>query len=407
MQNTNNCHQKKKKNSQQNMEKKVDVKNTMQIHSKAKVEFYKTYLERYVAILCQSQYIRRIRIYDVFCGMGIYEDGGKGSPVVAYDTIRGIYEAHNIKNKTEIELVVNDKSEARIEKVKEYIDQNKHSYCNVRPYNLEISQLLKVIVPEINNTPADTRNLVFIDPYGYKDIKKELLLELMKNGRTEVILFLPISHMQRFTNVAIQDEESITQYEPLREFVFSFFPDTDHPIRQNTVKAIDYINYVANAIKFNNKFFATSYFIERDKANYFALFFMSSNIFGFEKILETKWKLDEEHGGGFRLPEKEQTIDMFADEFALETKNENARRLRNILEEALKSPKTNNDIYELVVRNEFLPKHANEVLKELQNTNPKFSVMDITTGKKARKNAFYLTYKNYTSNPIVIMQIES
>ena len=28
---------------------KLDVKNTMQIHSKAKVDFYKTYLERYVA----------------------------------------------------------------------------------------------------------------------------------------------------------------------------------------------------------------------------------------------------------------------------------------------------------------------------------------------------------------------
>ena len=385
---------------------KVDVKKTMQIHSKAKVDFYKTYLERYVAILCQSPYIQHIRIYDVFCGMGIYEDGGKGSPIVAYDTIKNIYEAHNISNNTEIELVVNDKSEARIEKVKEYIESNKHSYCTVRPYNYDINQLLEIIVPEINNTPSDTRNLFFIDPYGYKDIKKDLLLELMKNGYTEVILFLPISHMQRFTNAAIQDEESITQYDPLRDFVYSFFPNTDHPIRQNTVKAKDYINYVANALKFNDKFYATSYYIERDKANIFALFFMSSNIFGFEKILETKWKLDEEHGGGFRLPEKDQTLDMFAEEFALETKNENARRLRKIIEEALKSPKNNNDIYELVVRNEFLPKHANEVLKDLQNTNPKFSVIDISTGKKARKGAFYLTYKNYNSAPVVIMQIE-
>lgn len=326
----------------------------------------------------------------------------KVAPLWRMIPLRGIYEAHNITNKTEIELVVNDISKARVEKVKKYVNLNKHSYCNVRPYNLEINQLLEVIVPEINNTPADARNLVFIDPYGYKDIKKELLLELMKNGRTEVILFLPISHMQRFTNAAIQDEDAIIQYEPLREFVYSFFPDTNHPIRQNTVKAMDYINYVANALKFNNKFFATSYFIERDKANIFALYFMSSNILGFEKILKTKWKLDEEHGGGFRLPEKEQTIDMFADEFALETKNENARRLRKIMEEALKSPKTNNEVYELVVRNEFLPKHANEVLKDLQNTNPKFSVIDISTGKKARKNAFYLSNKE----PVVTMQIE-
>ena len=68
--------------------KKQNVKNTMQLHSQAKVSFYKTYLERYLAILCTSPYIKHINIYDVFCGMGIYDDGGKGSPVVAYDTIK-------------------------------------------------------------------------------------------------------------------------------------------------------------------------------------------------------------------------------------------------------------------------------------------------------------------------------
>ena len=383
---------------------KQNVKNTMQIHSKAKVDFYKTYLERYVAILCQSQYIRHIRIYDVFCGMGIYEDGGKGSPVVAYDTIKGIYETHHIANNTDITLTINDISTERIAKVNEYIDSHKHSYCTVRPFNFDISRLLDKIVPEIDTTSNDTRNLVFIDPYGYKDIKKELLLSLMNNGYTEVILFLPISHMQRFTNAAIQDEESISQYEPLRNFVYSFFPDENHPIRQNTVKAKDYIQYIADALKFGNQYFATSYYIERDKANYFALFFMSSNIFGFEKILETKWKLDEEHGGGFKLPES--TGNLFAEEFAIEAKNENASKLKGILEDALKRPLTNNDVYELVVRNEFLPKHANEVLKEMQATNPKFKVVNIITGEKARKNAFYLSYKQYNSEPVVKMQIE-
>lgn len=385
---------------------KLDVKNTMQIHSKAKVDFYKTYLERYVAILCQSQYIHHIRIYDVFCGMGIYEDGGKGSPVVAYDTIKGIYDTHKISNNTDIILTINDISEARIARVNEYIEANKHSFCRVRPFNLPIEKLLERIVPEISATPADTRNLVFIDPYGYKDINKELLLNLMANGRSEVILFLPISHMQRFTNAALQDEESIIQYEPLRNFVYSFFPNNTHPIRQNTVTAKEYIQYIADALKFGGRFFATSYYIERDKANTFALFFMSSNIFGFEKILETKWKLDEGHGGGFRLPEKELTLNMFEKEFALETKNKNAQRLKEILEEALRTPKSNKEIYELVLRNEFLPKHANEVLKNLQDTNSKFQVLDYHTGEKARKGSFYLSYKYYNSNPVVKMHIK-
>lgn len=128
---------------------------------------------------------------------------------------------------------------------------------------------------------------------------------------------------------------------------------------------------------------------------------MSSNIFGFQKILETKWELDEEHGGGFKLPEA--TSNLFAEEFALEAKNENARKLKGILEAALKRPLTNKDVYELVLRNEFLPKHANEVLKEIQNTNHKFKVIEYSTGKRARKNAFYL---QHNSEPIVIMQIE-
>lgn len=385
---------------------KIDVKNTMQIHSRAKVDFYKTYLEMYVSILCQSQYIKHIRIYDVFCGMGIYEDGGKGSPIVAYETIKGVYDAHKISNETDIVLTINDISKERIAKVEDYIEANKHSYCRIRPYNLDIEKLLEKIIPEISATPKDTRNLVFIDPYGYKDIKKELLLNLMANGRTEVILFLPISHMQRFTNAAMQDDDSVTQYEPLRKFVYSFFPDESHPIRQNTVKAKEYIQYIADALKFEDKFYTTSYYIERDKANIFALFFMSSNIFGFEKVLETKWKLDEEHGGGFRLPDKDQTLNMFANEFAIETKNENARKLRKILVDALQTPKTNNEIYELVLRNEFLPRHANEVLKEMQDVNANFNVLNYKTGEKARKNSFYLSHKYYKSEPVVYMYIE-
>ena len=103
----------------------------------------------------------------------------------------------------------------------------------------------------------------------------------------------------------------------------------------------------------------------------------------------------------------ETTGNLFAEEFALEAKTENARKLKGILETALKRPLTNNDVYELVVRNEFLPKHANEVLKDMQATNPKFKVVNIITGEKARKNAFYLSYKQYNSEPVVKMQIES
>lgn len=380
------------------------VKNTLQIHSQAKIDFYKTYLERYLAILCKSQYIRNINIYDVFCGKGIYDDGGKGSPIVAYETIKKTFESFTFKTETNITLIVNDISEERISTVKDYISKNEHPYCFVKPYNLDVDDLFKVIIPAINQSSNDTRNLVFIDPYGYKNIKKELLFDLMKNGKTEVILFLPISHMQRFTNVAIQDEDDIAQYVPLRDFVYSFFPNPEHPIRQNSVSAKEYIKYISDSLRFGNKFFTTSYFIERDKSNYFALFFMSSHIYGFEKILDVKWTLDEDHGGGFKLPE--YTGNLFANEFALEAKNENAKRLQSILIDFLKKPRTNNDIYEKVLINEYLPKHATNVLKKIQEENNKLHVEDIHSGRPARKGSFYLSYKYYNSEPVIKIYIE-
>lgn len=88
---------------------------------------------------------------------------------------------------------------------------------------------------------------------------------------------------------------------------------------------------------------------------------------------------------------------------ALESKQNNAFRLKKLLEEYLKKGRTNIEVYEFVLRNEFLPKHATEVLKCIQKENPKFKIFDMTRDHSAQKGAFYIRH-----NPIklVIMEIE-
>lgn len=382
---------------------KNDVKNTMQIHSQAKVEFYKKYLERYLVILCAAPSIKHINIYDVFCGMGIYDDGKKGSPIVAYETISELYNCGNIKPGTEITLIINDKEKDRIDKVMEYISKHEYPYCKVEPYNLDIEEMFQEILPRINDSSSDTRNLVFIDPYGYKNISRNLICGLMENRKTEIILFLPISHMQRFTDVAVKDEKEMAQYKPLRDFIDGFFPDLNHPIRQNTVSVKEYIRYVTEALRLDSDIYTTSFYLERDKnkSTFFALFFISPNIYGFEKILEVKWGLDEEAGRGFNIPER--IGDLFEKEMALESKQNNALRLKKLLEEHLSKGRTNKEVYEFVLRNEFLPKHANEVLKSIQKENPKFKVYDMTRDHSAQKGAFYI---KHNPTKLVIMEIE-
>ena len=70
----------------------LDPQKNLLLHSKAKVDFYKKYLEKYLGILFQSTYIEEINIYDLFCGIGIYENGKKGSPIVAFECIKNLKE---------------------------------------------------------------------------------------------------------------------------------------------------------------------------------------------------------------------------------------------------------------------------------------------------------------------------
>jgi three-Cys-motif partner protein len=359
---------------------KTDVKNTMQIHSQAKVEFYSAYLSRYLQILCKSPYITQINIFDVFCGTGVYEDGNKGSPVVAFDDIIKIKDAN-----TRISLIINDKEKDKIARVKSYIENQNNKTCNVEYFNLDIEEMFEKVYTRVSQTSQNARNLIFIDPYGYKDIRNDILYKLMENGKTEIILFLPISHMHRFTQAAMQDE-SIVQYMPLRKFINSFFSE-NHPIRTEKLQVMEYISHIAKALKYADNFFTTSYYIERDKTNYFALFFMTSHEYGFEKILEVKWELDENAGRGFTLPEAPGFFDDF---IAEQTKNDSFKRLESILINALESPKTNRQIYKLTLANEYLPKHTNEIFKRWQAEKNNFKVYQRNGGKEARKNAFYL-----------------
>jgi three-Cys-motif partner protein len=182
------------------MKQRSDAKKQMLLHSQAKVEFYSEYLKRYLIILNNAPNVEKINIFDVFCGEGVYPDGGRGSPIVAFEAIKELKD-----RKTRIRLIINDKEPVKIAKVREFIESQNEGICLIEYNNMEADTMFGKIYQEVRESERNTRNLIFIDPYGYKAIKKEVLEDLMKNGKTEIILFLPISQMQRFTQKAIKE----------------------------------------------------------------------------------------------------------------------------------------------------------------------------------------------------------
>jgi three-Cys-motif partner protein len=91
----------------------IDAKETMLEHSKAKVELYSKYLEKYLNIISNDKYTERINIYDLFCGKGTYKNGGYGSPIAAIKIINKFL-ALNTMSKIQIKLFFNDIEKSKI-----------------------------------------------------------------------------------------------------------------------------------------------------------------------------------------------------------------------------------------------------------------------------------------------------
>lgn len=387
------------------MAKKTSAKDVMKPHSEAKVNFYQKYLETHLLILSCVSFVKEIHIYDLFCGRGIYKDGKLGSAIRAYQTIREIRKQRPSDKR--IVLHLNDKNKRHIVQVKQYIEDNykdEKTPCNVIYTTQDASLMLKELANRhwFGSTTKGVLNVFFIDPYGYKPIRKEFLENLLQTGDTEILLFLPISFMHRFTNYAFREDANKGAL-PLRHFVASFFPE-GHPMREDKDMDVqEYIDYLTEAFSFGGKLYTTSYPIERNQSNHFALFFFSTNLFGYEKVLNMKWKMMDSCGFGFHLPASQMGLfdQMFKEERLSEMKELFRVKLIEFL--TIKA-RTNKEIYKFTVTNDFLPTHAKDVLRELQD-NEQLEIVDMTTGEIIeRKNKFLVDYNGY-KNPTYRFQI--
>ena len=381
-------------------QKKKSSKDVMLPHSDAKVTFYEKYLERYLAIMSVSKWQNRINIFDVFCGRGVYEDGGLGSPIRAVQVIKKTKIEH--PSNTRFHLYLNDLDAHHTENVKQYLDANipdHRQYVDIHYSNVDAEGLLDRLCRMLAATPKDVRNLLFIDPYGYRSIHKDTLDRLMSNGKTEILLFLPVSFMHRFTHVAF-DERQLKGTEPLRAFISDFFPE-NHPVRSDEpMDVMQYICELNTAFSYKGKYYTASYEIQRDKKNYFALFFICSNLLGFEKVVEVKWALDDAYGRGFRLDNNVGIFPEFVEFFKQEREEERVEIMRMALLNLLqKRGRCNGEIYEYTLRMGYRPTVAVAALKQLQKDDL-IEVRNIGFKTKVRKGAFYLNYKEW-KEPVI------
>jgi three-Cys-motif partner protein len=360
----------------------------MMEHSIAKVELYTKYLARYLNILARNRYVDKIYLYDLMCGEGKYQDDSMGSPIAALGTIKDHYFS-NDKTCPDINIWFNDIGESQIEigkkKIDRVMDLSSSIFCPPNVHKKYTSQdfkdILLEVIPSINSLKNNEKALLFIDPYGYKDVSPQSIKSLLTNKNSELLLFLPVSFIYRFAEKTTE-ASNFPGGEPIQKFMTELFGEN----RKGFKSKYDFVFQLLSAFRGylkKERVFVDTFTIERDKQNVYGLFFFTHHIKGFETMLETKWELDDQSGRGFKL---NAHPDLF-----LETESTDyAGKLQDFIS---KTDRTNFEVYQFGLHNGFLPKHTKMIFSEWQKSNSYFRVYS-SDGSLYRKGAFHLNSKD-------------
>lgn len=351
-------------------------------HSEVKIKLLNLYLARYLRVISLAKFFGDIYLYDLFCGEGLYENDGKGSPIIFLESIVSLVNQYG-NSYRKFHCIFNDIDKKKIIKLKSVIDER-------RLHNSEIVEIhyskedYRVIIPEITAEIKKFKKhkaFVFIDPYGYKDVMFSDIKALLETKKSEVLLFLPTQFMFRF-------EEKGTP-ECLIEFIKELMPVSDWPTSDTS---IDFIENLKDAFRkrLGNEYYVDSFIISRSTNQFYCLFFFTSHIYGFDRMLDAKWKIDEEQGRGWSYQSENNLFNQLE-------KKADTYKFENKLVEYLKTERSNGDLYEFRVHNGHLETHANEILLKLQNEGRLNSLK--ADGTPARKSSFYLSYKEYKKEP--------
>lgn len=363
-----------------------DSQTTMLEHSEIKVRLLNTYIKKYLNILSRAQGIEKVHLYDLFCGEGIYDNGGEGSPIIFLKAIKDVYYRNLAEGQKiiKVDCVFNDIEIWKTDKVRSIVESKKLHYPDfgeLRFRNIDYTQSIPLVVDQISKSKK-SKSFVFIDPYGYKEVRANQIKSILETKKSEVLLFLPTQFMFRFEKKGIP--------EALQAFIEDLVPREKWP---NSHTGIDFIENLKSAFRsyLGHNYFVDTFIISREINQYFCLFFFTSHIYGFDKMLEAKWEIDTEQGRGWTYKNPE------APTLFTPTVTTKVNKLEIFFRDYLKEPRTNAEIYEATLHQGFRPTHAVEVLKALDSQN----LLNVTSndGLKIRKGSYYINYGEYCDRP--------
>lgn len=332
-------------------------------HTKQKVAIYDAYLKRYLKIILHGSF-SRVNIFDPFAGMGRY-DNCDGSAVVACNNIAAHKECFPDK---ELYLFLNDSSPENLEILRASCCQDfVQCICDEDAEDFIRNRL---------EEEHSGHKLWFLDPYGYTQVKRSSISNIMNQQNSEVLLFIPTSHIYRFLKGCLQDSNLRSIANFLKDY------SIEEQQAKNCSSAPEFADLISKTLQglYNYSWHATM----QDRANHYSLVFIGSHYYGLEKFLEARDAILKDP--------KQHHLSLIP-----------VGKERDLLQLLPKNKPINNcELYLLGLNNGFSPSSMQRLLKSLDEKNE--IVVRGVDNFRPRKGSYYIA-KKYFSNKETKIQI--
>jgi three-Cys-motif partner protein len=344
---------------------------SFQIHTEVKLLLYQKYLERFLRILLYNKKVDTIYIYDLFCGAGESEHGQPGSALVGIKAaINAIYET---KLKKKVIMFLNDNNKKNCDILHTKIDSIEMPDNLIVKINCDSFECATQNILSKHHSKSNEKVLFFLDPYGYKFTTPDKILGIKQLTNTEILLFTPVSHIYRFADMEEQGDA-------LKKWTSSV------PELKNAQSPQHAIDLITDCFKIENCYSGAFTLANQKSSNMYAVFFISSHVYGLEKFNEVKWCIDENEGYQIDREYSTPVIEGVADSFNLGRMDILHNSIKSLLEKTEGNQINNKELYEHIIGEGFLPTHFNKTYKERL-------YLDIEKiDKKARSGYTYLNH---------------
>lgn len=332
---------------------------TMDQHTIQKIKIYNAYLIRYLNIILRANF-PKIHIFDPFSGIGKYENEN-GSALVACEAIKRV--APQFPN-TSISLYLNDKEEKYISKLQDI--------CNFDFVKCIDCSPAKQFIQKQCSHEHDGPKLWFIDPCGYTQVSEQEITEIMRQAKSEILLFIPLTFIYRF----LKGDHRNPRLQSIANFLNSYSIDDKKAQQCESVE--DFAKLISSTMQ--DKYEYAWHASLKESSNTYSLFFISQHHYGLDKFLEAR---------DFIL-DKDKTIQLTFFPVGDESIVLDLLRTNNGL--------NNCQLYKLGINNGYRPAAMNKILKILER---KKEITITPVGVKNRKKgSFYNGSDYYRKNDI-------